>query len=325
MNLRHRVQARFASSLFLISVLLLLSLFSTAQYRGDYIPGLVGMSAGTQPPPGFYLGNVTWIYPADTIKGNNGNTIPTGDLKITSAFNVISVNLVTNAKFLGGNFGVAAGIPFVKNRLQLDAFDVSSSLSFSDTIFTPANLGWHFKRADVQTSYSFVAPTGSFTSGATDNSGLGMWAHEIALSSTAYLDEKKSWSLAGSFNVEFHGKKSGTNITVGDLGTVEYGVGKSFFKKVGGPIPLITTVGAAGYSQFKITGDSGSDIPAALQGLKDHVSALGPEVSLFIPQPRLTLLFRYLPEFAAQNRTQGQAFVFAVVWVAKSLAKPPQP
>jgi hypothetical protein len=283
------------------------------------------MSAGTQPPPGLYLGNVIWVYPTDTIKGNNGNTIPTGDLSVTSAFNVIAINLITNAKFLGANFGMGAGLPLIKNRIELNALDVSSSLAYSDTIFTPLNLGWHLKRTDVQTSYSFIAPTGTFTPGATNNTGLGMWAQEIALASTLYFDEKKAWSFATSFNVEFHGKKSDQDITVGNLGTVEYGFGKSFFKKVSGPLPLITTVGAAGYTQFKITGDSGADIPPALQGLKDHVFAIGPEVSVFIPQPRLTLLFRYLPEFEATNRTQGQAFVISVAWIAKSLVKQTKP
>ena len=80
-------------------------------------------------------------------------------------------------------------------------------------------------------------------------------------------------------------------------------------------------IGAAGYAQFKVTGDSGSDIPPALRGLKDRVFALGPEFNIFIPGPRLSLLARYEPEFGARNRTQGQTIVFSIVWVAKSLVK----
>lgn len=300
-------------------VLILLAGACSAQYRGDYVPGLMGVEAGTQAPPGFYLGNVLYIYPTDTIKGNNGNTEPSGNLKVTTAFDVIAINLVTNAKFLGANFGMSAGLPLIKNRLQLNALDVKSSLAYSDTIFTPVNLGWHFKRTDVQASYSFIAPTGSFRPFASNNSGLGMWADELALASTEYLDEKKTWSVAGSFNAEFHSNKSGEDITVGNVGTVEYGLGKTFFKNVGSSIPLITNVGAAGYAQFKMTNDSGSDIPVALRGLKDHVFALGPQVNIFIPQPRISVLFRFEQEFGAINRTQGRAFVFSVGWTAKSL------
>jgi hypothetical protein len=52
--------------------------------------------------------------------------------------------------------------------------------------------------------------------------------------------------------------------------------GKTFYKKVSGPILLIMNLGVTGYSDFKVRGDSGSDIPAALRGYKDPVFARGP-------------------------------------------------
>jgi hypothetical protein len=121
--------------------------------------------------------------------------------------------------------------------------------------------------------------------------------------------------------LEFNTDKRGTNIHVGDLGTIEGGLGKTFYKKVSGPIPMIMNLGVAGYAQFKVTGDSGSDIPLLLRGLKDRAFALGPEFNMFIPGPRLTLLARYEPEFGARNRLQGQTIVFSIVWVAKSWVK----
>ena len=39
-----------------------------AQYKGDDIPGFLGLQSGTQAPPGLYVGNVVWVYPTDTIK-----------------------------------------------------------------------------------------------------------------------------------------------------------------------------------------------------------------------------------------------------------------
>jgi hypothetical protein len=145
-----------------------------------------------------------------------------------------------------------------------------------------------------------------------------MWGNEFTIGSTLYLDQKKSWSAAATFGLEFHTDKSGTNIHVGDLGTVEGGLGRTFYKKVSGPIPVIMNLGLVGYAQFKVTGDSGSDIPPALRGLKDRVFALGPEFNIFIPKTRLTLLARYEPEFGARNRTEGQTILFTIVWVAKS-------
>jgi hypothetical protein len=299
---------------------LMTPLLSNAQYRGDHIPGFVGLDAGTQAPPGIYAGNLIWVYPVSTIKGDNGNKINNGG-KLTSSADIILLNWTTNFKLLGANVGGSVGVPFIKNRLQLNSLDVSTNLAFTDMFVTPINLGWTTKRADFLAAYNLYIPSGRFSATGLSNTGLGMWGNEFSVGTTVHLDEKKSWSAAGMFSLEFHSNKDGTDINVGDLGTVEGGLGKTFYKKVSGPVPMITNVGLAGYAQFKVTGDSGSDIPPPLRGLKDQVFALGPEVNIFIPQPRLTLLVRYLPEFGARNRTQGQTIIISIAWVAKSLVK----
>jgi hypothetical protein len=318
-NVREEMKMLSRIVLCLFGVFSLISVTAEAQYRGDHIAGFAGLESGSEPPPGLYVGSVLWIYPTDTVKANNGNNINLLG-SITSIAPVILVDFVTNKKLLGGNIGVNAGFPFIENRIQIDSLAVNSGLAFTD-MSVGGMLGWNLKRADVTAGYNLYIPTGSFTEGASDNSGLGMWGNEFTFGSTVHLDQNKLWNAAANFGFEFHTDKEGTNIHVGDMGTVEGGVGRTFYKKVSGPIPMIINVGAAGYAQFKITGDSGSDIPTVLRGLKDRVFALGPEFNVFIPKPRLTLLARYEPEFGARNRTQGQTIVFSIVWVAKSLVK----
>jgi hypothetical protein len=150
-------------------------------------------------------------------------------------------------------------------------------------MFVGATVGWNLKREDITAGYNLYIPSGRFSEGATDNTGFGMWGNEFMIGTTVYLDQKKTWNAAANFGFEFHTDKKGTNIRVGDLGTIEGGLGKTFYKKVSGPTPMIMNLGVAGYTQFKITSDSGSDIPLELRGLKDHVFALGPEFSVFIP------------------------------------------
>ena len=300
-------------------VLFLVGVNSQAQYRGDHIPGFVGLESGSQPPPGLYVGNIVWVYPTDTVKDDHGNNISLL-ASITSIAPVIVVNLATNKKLFGANIGVNGAIPFIENRIQLNSLAANSGLAYTD-MSVGGLLGWNLKRADITAGYNLYIPTGSFTQGATDNSGLGMWGNEFTVGSTVYLDQKKLWNAAANFGFEFHTDKKGTNIHVGDMGTIEGGLGRTFYEKVKGPIPIIMNVGAAGYTQFKITGDRGSDIPPILRGFKDRVFALGPEFNIFIPGPRLTFLARYEPEFGARNRTQGHAVVFSIVWVAKSLVK----
>jgi hypothetical protein len=304
---------------YLFGVFFLISVACEAQYRGDHIPGFAGLDSGSEPPPGLYVGNVVWVYPTNTVKANNGDNINLLG-SITSVAPVILVDLVTNKRLFGGNIGVNTGFPFIEDRIQINSLSVNSGLAYTD-MSVGGTLGWNLKRADVTAGYNLYIPTGSFTQGATDNSGLGMWGNEFTIGSTAYLDQKKLWNAAANFGFEFHSDKKGTNIHVGDMGTIEGGFGRTFYKKVSGPIPMIINVGAAGYTQFKITGDSGSDIPTVLMGFKDRAFALGPEFNIFIPKPRLTLLARYEPEFGVRNRTQGQTVVFSIVWVAKSLVK----
>jgi hypothetical protein len=314
-----KASIRYLSLCGLILGFLLAPFRSQAQFRGDHIPGFTGLSSGTQAPPGLYIGSVVWVYPTDTIKGNQGKNIALPG-SLTSTAEIILVSLVTNDKLFGANVGGSVGFPFIKNRIQLNSLDVNTGFAYTD-MFIGASLGWHLKRADVTAGYNLYIPTGRFSQGGTDNTGLGIWGNELTLGSTIYLDEKRLWNAAANFGLEFHSDKSGTNIHVGDLGTVEGGLGRTFYKKGSGPIPTIMALGVAGYAQFKVTGDSGSDISPALRGFNDRVFALGPEFNIFIPKPRLTLLVRYEPEFGARVHTQGQTIVFSIVWVAKSFVK----
>jgi hypothetical protein len=307
---------RRLSRSFAFLALLLTAVSTEAQYKGDHIPGFLGLASGSQAPPGLYVGNLVYVYPTDTIKGNNGRDFNLPG-SLTSTAEIILVNVVTDYRLFGAKVGGSIGIPFIKNRIQFNSFDVHTGLAYTDT-FAGVTLSWKLKRADITAGYNLYMPTGRFSLNATDNTGLGMWGNEFTVGSTVYLDQKKTWNAAANFALEFNSDKSGTNIHVGDLGTIEGGLGRTFYKKASGPIPIIMNLGLVGYTQFKVTGDSGSDIPLPLRGLKDRVFALGPEFSIFIPKTRLTLLARYEPEFAARNRTQGQTIIFTVVWVAKS-------
>jgi hypothetical protein len=300
-------------------ILTVLAVPTAAQYKGDDIPGFTGLQSGTQAPPGLYLGNVVWVYPTSTIKDNNGNSISLPG-SLTSTAEIILVSLVTNYKLFGANIGGSVGLPFIKNRIQLDSLDVNTGFAYTD-MFAGASLGWHLKRADITAGYNLYIPTGKFSPGGSDNTGLGMWGNEFTIGTTVYPDQKKLWNVAATFALEFHTDKSGTNINPGDMATIQGGLGRTFYKKVSGPIPIIMNLGVAGYAQFKVTGDSGSDIPPALRGFEDRVFALGPEFNIYVPKPRLTFVARYEPEFGARVRTQGQTFVLSIVWVAKSFEK----
>jgi hypothetical protein len=189
---------RVTESLFLCAVVLV-AVVGQAQYKGDDIPGFLGLQSGTQAPPGLYVGNVVWVYPTDTIKDSNGNAVGQQRAQLTSTADVILVELVTNYKLLGANVGFQAALPWIKNRIQLNSLDVSTSFAFTDMFISPIVLGWKTKRADIMAGYNLYIPTGRFSAGGNNNTGLGMWGNEFFVGPTIYLDQKKLWSVAGTF------------------------------------------------------------------------------------------------------------------------------
>ena len=56
------------------------------------------------------------------------------------------------------------------------------------------------------------------------------------------------------------------------------------------------------------------------------VIGIGLEGNVFLPKPKLLIGLRVVPEFGAQDRTQGWTFLLTLAYQAKSLMKlPPHP
>src|SRR5277367_6525091 len=105
---------------------LLAAVNAEAQYKLDHIPGFVGLESGTQPPPGLYVGNLVYVYPTSTIKDNDGNSIHLPG-SLTSTADAILATVVTSYKILGANIGASLAFPFIKNRIQSDTLNLSTS------------------------------------------------------------------------------------------------------------------------------------------------------------------------------------------------------
>ena len=205
-------------------------------------------------------------------------------------------------------------LPFANASIEAPAFAVGTtvSTSVSDLLVRPLDLGWHTKRADVSAGFQIYMPTGRYERGGSDNIGKGMWTYEPFVGTTVYFDEKRTLSLATTAYWELHGNKKDTDVQVGQILSLQGGLGKSF---LGGGL----IVGAAYYAQWKLTEDQlaefelpgGSPIDLAVRG-KHEVFAFGPDVTL--PVASKSKLFalvniRYLWESGAQLKTEGQTLV----------------
>lgn len=291
---------------------LLLPLAGHAQLNGHNTKGDFGLQAGTQAPPGFYLVPLLYDYRADTLRDQNGDRRPLltqgGDIDIQAA--VLGLLWTSETKFLGGNYGLAIWPGFTNNALEAPIFgvDESTSAGFADLYIQPITLGWTVPRADFIAGLGVFAPTGNWEPAGSSNRGLGMWSYEVFGGTTVYFDEARTWHFATLAAYETHGKKDDTNIRVGDLLTLEGGLGKSFRDGA-------FVVGVAYYAQWKLTEDDlGLDFsgPNEILSNKHRVYGIGPEVTLPLASKRTLfgfLTLRYILETGARSMLEGNTFV----------------
>jgi hypothetical protein len=287
---------------------------AAAQLNGFNIKGDQGLKAGSQAPPGVYYGAPLYWYGTDTIKNRDGRSFSTtGDLDMFLGGPLL--NVVTPKKLLGGNYGFMAVLPFANVRVELPRLDNDPGPGISDLYVQPVNVGWHTDRVDVLAGYGFFAPTGRYAAGADDNTGLGMWGHEVFAGTTVFFDEKKSWHAATTTALEFHSGKHDSDAHVGTLLTLEGGFGRDFLMGA-------ARMGLAYYAQWKLTDDTLTGLPALIVRGKNRVAGLGPEVTVPIATKQTVYGFltaRYHWEIGARTTTQGGAFNVLLVLPLKPI------
>ena len=307
---------------FRISFIVLLVVLSAggaanAQLNGLHLKGIAGLDSGSQTPPGSYWGVLFYGYDTGRINDQSGDQInPNGNLNIFAGAPLISV--VTQKKILGANYGFLA-IPAVVLNSSLEApeFGQNPSAGFGDTYFQPINLGWKFEHADVVAGFAIYAPTGRYTAGNPngDNTGLGMWGFEPSIGTTVHLNKAKTWNAATLASFEFNTDKRDSSQHVGNILTLEGGVGRSFLKGA-------AKLGAAYYAQWKLSDDTLTGLAPLLVNGKNRVAAVGPELALPIAT-KSTLYgfftFRYEFEVYARTTTQGNTMVITAVFPFKPI------
>jgi hypothetical protein len=231
---------------------------------------------------------------------------------------------VSKTKLFGANYGAMVVFPFANASIEAPAFQLSKTVdtSFSDMLIRPLDLGWHAPRVDVAAGLQLYLPTGRYERGGSDNIGKGMWSYEPFAGATFYFDDKRTASFATTAYWELHGRKKDTDVKVGQLLTMQGGLGKSY---LGGGLIL----GAAYYAQWKLTADDlatltlpGGDVIDLDARNKHRVFAFGPDVTLPVAsKSRLFALvnIRYLWETGARLKTEGDTLVVTATFPVPSV------
>jgi len=303
-------------TLFVTTSLLLMTSPLSAQLGGENIRGDLGLKSGSQAPPGMYIGDLFYYYRTGEVRFANGASLSGPGLNIFA--NVFLFNYVTKKKLLGGRYGFMVAPAILSSKLALPRLNIGEQTwGLADLYIQPIQLGWTLKHADAFAGYAFYAPVGRFTAGADNNTGLGMWSNELSGGTTVFFDPGKKWHASAAGFYEIHSSKRDEDLKIGDLFTLEGGVGRSFLQGY-------ANAGLAYYGQWKVTEDSGRDVSPLVAGRKGSMVGLGPELNMPLGHHPVFLTFRYLFDVRSRLATQGQSTIFSLVYV-RPAAAPPAP
>jgi len=209
--------------------------------------------------------NMAINYSAGQLNDSEGNRLPnlTGTYSFWVDENVFMY--VPKKKILGGYFAPYASVNMANGNLVAaitgtNLTGTGGGAGLADTFVAPVNIGWHFNRADFSVGYAFMAPTGRYSAGASDNVGSGYWGNNLISGTTYYITKNKGTSANLFVDWEDHGQKStvvGTKMTPGQAFTMEWGVGQvlPLDKKT---MSKLLQVGFVGYDQWQVSDNGGT-------------------------------------------------------------------
>jgi hypothetical protein len=288
-----------------ILVAIFVSLYATAaqaQNRGVYPLGLSAINSGVSAEPGLTYNNAFLFYSRSEQKGADGEVLATGQQSVLLDMNTLLWTSAGQIAMLGGaRFSSAVTIPIANNSLSSSAQGaISGGGGLGDFYFQPIILGWRTARVDVRGIFGFLAPTGKFNAGATDNVGNGYWTPVFAAGETFYLSEDKATTLSAFEMYEFHSIQSGTHIHPGETLDLDYSLMRAFTFA-----DSRLQVGLIGYGAWQTTAKTGPQITPAEEAQRYRVNALGAGLNFVLPARKVTLSLKYFDEFSNQWTYQG--------------------
>ncbi len=272
-----------------------------SQNRGVYPLGMSAINSGITPEPGFSYSNQFLYYSRNEAKDEKGNTLPvTGQNYVAMDMNSL-IWVSRGRPLLNARYSATATLPFAKNDLTSDVQgNISGGAGFADSYYMPLILGWSSDRFAVRAIYGFLAPTGRFAAGGTNNVGSGYWTHALSSGQTFYLTRTKRLTLSIFEMYEFHTTQQGTETHPGDTFDLDYSLLT--------PIPRTNRrlqFGLAGYGARQVTSKTGPLITQAESETRYAINSVGFALIAAFPKQKASLGFKYFDEFANRSTYEG--------------------
>jgi hypothetical protein len=214
---------------------------------------------------------------------------------------------VSQRTLLGGaHYSAVATLPVAKNQLVSDIHgQLGGGSGFADSYYLPLILGWNTERASIRALAGFLAPTGRFAVGASDNVGSGYWTPTLSSGQTVQLTRDNSVTFSAFQLYEWHTTQEGTGTKPGDTFNLDYSLIRTFAFANG---PTRLQVGLAGYEQRQTTAKTGPEVSEEQVRERYAVNALGLVTNLVFPNHRFNAGVRFFEEFDNRAAYQGYSF-----------------
>lgn len=290
---------------------------------GIYLLGSKGPGAGETPPPGVYFEHDIWLY--DGKLGGNAE-LPTGGrlavgVEGKAAVGAASVLWILPEELMGGRAGLGFSIPYGWMRTDADLTLASpgglASGAVRDDVFTigdplvSGTLGWDAGNFHWNTGVLVNVPIGDYQEGELSNVAFHRWAADVSAAVT-WLDPAIGLDLSAAVGFTFNGENPSTDYRTGTEFHFEWAAVQHINEQF--------DAGLVGYYYDQLTGDSGD---GAFGPFKGRVAAIGATVgwNFNVGETPVSARIKYYHEFAAENRSEGDA-VFLSVSMPLSITKP---
>ena len=276
---------------------------SRAQVRGVYPVGMNATNSGVTPEAGITYSNLFVFFSRDEKRDSAGNVVATGQNSIMMDLNSFVWVSKETIRLLGGAvISASATLPLANNSLTSDLVGpLSAGGGFADSFYQPVILGWRKRRADIRAIYGFLAPTGKFDAGGSNNVGSGYWTSVLSSGQTIYLNETRATALSAFEMYEFHGAQEGTMVHPGQTLNLDYSLTHAF--PLQGNLRL--QLGLVGYGQWQTTDKHGPTITPEQAMMHYKVNSLGFAANAIFPGRKASVGLKYFHEFACRSTYQG--------------------
>jgi hypothetical protein len=280
----------------------------------NYLPGTYGDFAMAVEPEGrLTLRNDIYYYNADDDESVRGGRVE-AEAELTVVANLTTLLFKPDINIFGASYAFGVLVPIVHPDIETKTEILNRTFKNQDDTTGLGDIAWiplvlYWSHGNLHTSFNefIVSPTGDYDTDNDVNAGLNYWSFDTNFALT-HLNPDTGREFSFNLGHIYNTKNDDTDYQTGQDLHLDV-VFNQFFSET-------FAAGIQGYYLKQITGDSGDG--AVLGDFKAESAGIGPALlwSTQIGQQNVTFIAKWLHEFHAENRFEGDHVMagFVMEW-----------